>query len=200
MTGKDTDMELTPRLIGRRVVLETMERAHRDALLAAASDGELWKLEVTNVPGADSMDEYIETALRGWDEGTVIPFVTTIDGKVIGSTRFWKLDRKNRNVEIGHTWIAQSWQRSIANTEAKFLMLQYAFETLDLIRVQFTTDELNQRSRSAILRLGAVEEGLIRNERIMPNGRKRNSLRFSIIDDEWPGVKARLLERLGASE
>lgn len=173
-----------------------MERTHRADVLAAASDGELWKLEVTNVPSADNLDEYIDTALRGRDEGTVIPFVTKVDDRVIGSTRFWKLDQKNRKVEIGHTWIASSWQRSFVNTEAKMLMLQYAFETLNLIRVQFTTDELNHKSRSAILRLGAVEEGLIRYERIMPNGRKRNSVRFSIIDEEWPDVKTRLLDRL----
>lgn len=189
-------MDLKPQLIGRRVVLEPMERIHRADLLAAASDGELWNLGVTNVPNEDNVDEYIETALRGRGEGTVIPFVTKVDGKIVGSTRFWKLDGKNRKVEIGHTWIARSWQRSFVNTEAKTLMLQYAFETLGLIRVQFTTDELNQKSRSAILRLGAVEEGLIRNERIMPGGRKRNSVRFSIIDEEWPNVKARLLDRL----
>lgn len=177
--------------------MEVMEDIHRADLLAAASDGELWKLEVTNVPDANNIVGYIETALRGREEGTVIPFVTKVDGAIIGSTRFWKLDRQNRKAEIGHTWIASSWQRSFVNTEAKFLMLQYAFETLQLIRVQFTTDELNHKSRSAILRLGAVEEGLIRNERIMPNGRKRNSMRFSIIDEEWPEVRARLSDKLG---
>lgn len=196
MKIEDAPMNPKPILIGRRIVLEAMERTHRADVLAAASDGELWKLEVTNVPSADNLDEYIDTALRGRDEGTVIPFVTKVDDRVIGSTRFWKLDQKNRKVEIGHTWIASSWQRSFVNTEAKMLMLQYAFETLNLIRVQFTTDELNHKSRSAILRLGAVEEGLIRYERIMPNGRKRNSVRFSIIDEEWPDVKTRLLDRL----
>ena len=142
---------------------------------------------------------YIAKALQGEREGTVLPFVITLtgSGQVIGSTRFWKIDHDNRKLEIGHTWYAQSWQRTAANTECKSLMLQHAFETMRCVRVQFTTDILNERSRAAILRLGAVQEGIIRNERIMPNGRKRTSVRFSIVDDEWAGVRAKLAERLG---
>jgi N-acetyltransferase len=115
---------------------------------------------------------------------------------VIGSTRFWKLDRANRKLEIGHTWLSASMQRSAANTEAKCLLLTYAFDTLQCVRVQFTTDELNEKSRAAILRIGAKQEGIVRHERIMPDGRKRNSVRFSIIDDEWPDVRANLEARL----
>jgi len=128
----------------------------------------------------------------------MLPFVTIIKatGQLVGSTRFWKVDRKNRKLEIGSTWLSTAWQKTFVNTEAKYLMLRYAFETLNCVRVQLTTDEINQKSRNAILRLGAKQEGIVRNERIMPDGRKRNSVRFSIIDDEWPEVKARLEERL----
>lgn len=115
---------------------------------------------------------------------------------MLGSTRFWKIDRDNRKLEIGHTWLAASAQGTGINTAMKFAMLEHAFETMDCVRVQFTTDELNTRSRAAILALGAVQEGIVRHERIMPDGRKRNSVRFSIIDSEWPAVKAHLLARL----
>lgn len=179
-------------LTGTTVELLPLQRAHKAALLEAAADGELWNLKVTHVPGPDTVDQYIDTALAGRDAGTVIPFtlVRCDTGQVVGSTRFWKVDRVNRKLEIGHTWLALSTQKSGINTEAKLLLLTYAFEVLDCVRVQFTTDELNEKSRAAILRLGAVQEGIVRHERIMPDGRKRNSVRFSIIDSEWPQVKA----------
>lgn len=185
-------------LHGKHIHLRPLLESDADAVVAAASDGELWRLNVTVVPSADTVKAYIDTALSGQAQGTVLPFVTLANstGAVIGSTRFWKIDSHNRSLEIGHTWLAKSWQRSVANTEAKYLMLRHAFETLACIRVQFTTDVLNEASRRAILRLGAVEEGLIRNERIMPDGRKRTSVRFSIIEDEWPAVEARLCARL----
>lgn len=185
-------------LHGKHIHLRPLLESDADAVVAAASDGELWRLNVTVVPSADTVKAYIDTALSGQAQGTVLPFVTVANstGAVIGSTRFWKIDSHNRSLEIGHTWLAKSWQRSVANTEAKYLMLRHAFETLACIRVQFTTDVLNEASRRAILRLGAVEEGLIRNERIMPDGRKRTSVRFSIIEDEWPAVEARLCARL----
>jgi RimJ/RimL family protein N-acetyltransferase len=185
-----------PTLDGGRVSLIPMQPDQRDALLSAAADGRLWELKVTTVPGPDTIDDYIAKALAGRDAGTVIPFATVADGSIVGSTRFWKIDLDNRKAEIGHSWLARSRQRSGVNMEAKLLMLGYAFETLGLIRVQFTTDELNTRSQQAILRLGAVPEGLIRNERIMPDGRKRNSYRYSIIDAEWPDVKARLSAKI----
>lgn len=195
----DPQSAMKPTLRGERLTLVPLEKQHRDVLLAAAADGNLWDLKVTAVPSAETIDTYIETAIAGREAGTIIPFVTVAGDQVVGSTRFWKLDRVNRNIEIGHTWIGASWQRSFVNTEAKFLMLEYAFEVLDCIRVQFTTDELNERSRRAIVRLGAVEEGIIRNERIMPDGRKRNSVRFSIIDTEWPQVKDQLKARLASA-
>ena len=117
-------------------------------------------------------------------------------GQIVGSTRFWKVDLANRKMEIGHTWLGSSIQRSGINTEAKYLLLTHAFETMQAIRVQFTTDELNEKSRAAILRIGAKQEGIVRHERIMPDGRKRNSVRFSIIDPEWPEVKAMLQQKM----
>ncbi|WP_106804622.1 GNAT family N-acetyltransferase [Pseudomonas sp. S5D5] len=185
-------------LTGTTVELQPLQPEHKAALLDAAADGELWNLKVTNVPGPGTVDQYIDTALAGRAAGSVIPFtiVRRDTGQVVGSTRFWKVDRVNRKLEIGHTWLALSTQKSAINTEAKLLLLTYAFEVLDCVRVQFTTDELNEKSRAAILRLGAVQEGIVRHERIMPDGRKRNSVRFSIIDSEWPQVKANLQAKL----
>ncbi|AQG98192.1 GCN5 family acetyltransferase [Burkholderia sp. KK1] len=187
-----------PTLNGQHVQLRPLQREDRAALLDAAADGELWNLSVTVVPNEDTIDRYIETALAGRDAGTVMPFavVRLEDGKVVGSTRYWKIDRVNRKLEIGHTWLAASTQRTGINTEAKYLLLAHAFEAMQCVRVQFTTDERNEKSRAAILGVGATQEGVVRHERIMPDGRKRNSVRFSIIDDEWPGVKAMLLAKL----
>lgn len=190
--------DLEPTLAGTRVTLAPLQAGDRNALLVASSDGELWKLKVTSPPGPETVDLYIAAALKGRAEGSVIPFKTMVGDEVVGCTRFWKLDPANLKAEIGHTWIARSWQRSFVNTEAKLLMLAHAFETMGLVRVQFQTDELNTRSRAAILRLGAVEEGLLRNERIMPDGRRRNTVRYSIIDSEWPAVKAGLMSRRAA--
>jgi RimJ/RimL family protein N-acetyltransferase len=190
--------DLMDALLGPHIRLRPMMPSDSVALVAAASDGELWNLPFTVVPSAATVDDYIQHALQGRDAGTVMPFVTEIiaTGQVIGSTRFWKIDRNNRKLEIGSTWISASWQRTFVNTEAKLLMLRYAFEELHCVRVQLTTDEINEKSRNAILRLGAKQEGIVRNERIMPDGRKRNSVRFSIIDEEWPNVQSRLEELL----
>ena len=187
-------------LQGHRVALRPLEARDADALVTAAGDGELWNLSVTVVPDAGTIAHYIDTALRAEAQGTTRPFAITLaeNNEVIGSTRFWNMDAANRSLEIGHTWIGESWQRSFVNTECKYLLLRFAFEELHCIRVQFTTDELNDRSRAAILRLGAVEEGLIRHERIMPDGRKRNSVRYSIIDAEWPQVRTLLEHKLRA--
>jgi N-acetyltransferase len=187
-------------LHGPNVRLRVMMPSDADVLVRAASDGELWNLFVTVVPSEATVAAYMKPALDGFTEGSVIPYVIELakSGEAIGSTRFWKLDRANRKAEIGHTWIAKSWQRTVVNTEMKYLMLKYAFEELGLVRVQFQTDELNDKSRAAIQRLGAKQEGIIRKERIMPDGRIRNTVRFSIVDDEWPDVKANLERRLAA--
>jgi len=188
---------IQPVLTGQLIELQPLQSDHRKALLDAAADGELWNLTVTAVPGPGTVDGYLATAITQRQAGTAMPFVIVRrdTGRVVGSTRLWKMDLLNRTLEIGHTWLSASVQRSGVNTEAKLLLLQYAFETLACIRVQFTTDELNATSRAAILRLGAVQEGIVRHERIMPDGRKRNSVRFSIIDDEWPEVKSRLQQQ-----
>lgn len=186
-------------ITGPRIELRPLERSDGPALVAAASDGDLWTLPFTVVPSRDTVDDYVGRALSGRDEGHVLPYVVVLRAshEVAGTTRFWKIDRQNRKLEIGHTWIAASWQRSFVNTEMKFLMLRFAFETLNCVRVQFTTDQINTRSRAAILRLGATEEGRIRNERIMPDGRLRNSIRFSIIAAEWPDIRQSLAQKLG---
>lgn len=191
-------MQIEPSLTGPRIVLRPLAATDARALVAAAADGELWSLPFTVVPSAATVDAYIGAALQGHAVGSVMPFVIVLrkTGQVIGCTRFWKIDRINRKLEIGHTWLAASWQKTFANTEAKFLLLRQAFDEMGCVRVQFTTDETNAASRAAILRLGAKEEGVIRHERIMPDGRKRNSVRYSIIDDEWPAVKAKLEQRL----
>jgi N-acetyltransferase len=185
-------------LSGKTVELRPLQQAHAADLVSAAADGELWNMKVTVIPGPETVGSYIATALAGHQAGTVMPFVIVQreTGQIVGSTRFWKIDRKNRKLEIGHTWLGQSVQRSGLNTEMKWLLLQYAFEVMQCVRVQFTTDELNDKSRAAILRIGARQEGIVRHERIMPDGRKRNSVRFSIIDDEWPEVKTMLIAKM----
>jgi N-acetyltransferase len=184
----------TPTLSGHAVELRPLRMDHKQALVDAAADGALWNLKVTVVPGPETVEAYIDRALEGERAGTVMPFVIVDKAKnrIVGSTRFWKIDHANRKLEIGHTWLGATSQRSSINTEAKYLLLTYAFESLNSVRVQFTTDELNEKSRAAILRIGAKQEGIVRHERIMPDGRKRNSVRFSIIDDEWPEVRRKL--------
>lgn len=188
-------------LTGTAVELRPLRTEDAPALLAAAADGELWNLTVTVVPNADTVDRYIATALEWAAAGTAMPFVIVdrATDRVVGCTRYWRIDRVNRCVEIGHTWLSQSAQRTRINTEAKYLLLTHAFEAMACIRVQFTTDELNEKSRAAILRLGAVQEGIIRNERIMPNGRIRNAYFFSILDTEWPAVKRNLEAKLSGT-
>jgi RimJ/RimL family protein N-acetyltransferase len=185
-------------LTGKTVELRPLQREHTQGLLDAAADGQLWNMKLTVVPGPGSIDSYIATALEGRAAGTVMPFVIVRrdTGALVGSTRFWKIDRVNRKLVIGHTWLSESAQRSAVNTEAKYLLLCHAFEAMQCVRVQFTTDELNEKSRAAILRIGAKQEGVVRHERIMPDGRKRNSVRFSIIDEEWDEVKAMLEAKL----
>ena len=144
------------------------------------------------------MRAYIETALAAQAAGTALPFATVekAAGRAIGSTRYMAIDCTNRRVEIGSTWLGRTWQRTAANTEAKYLMLRHAFETWRCIRVELKTDSLNARSRQAILRLGAKEEGTFRNHMITASGRIRHTVYFSIIDAEWPAVKAALEQKL----
>jgi RimJ/RimL family protein N-acetyltransferase len=188
-------------LIGSRVKLRPMLASDGPELVKAAADGDLWNLPYTFVPSADTIDSYVRTALEGRADGTVIPFITQIiePKRVIGSTRFWKIDWEHRKLEIGWTWLGKSWQRTFVNTEAKFLMLSFAFERLNCVRVQFMTDEMNDTSCAALLRLGAKQEGIVRHDLIMADGRKRDSVLFSILDEEWPNVRRALEERMKES-
>ena len=196
--NRNDPADFLPTLISKHVELQPLQREHTVPLLHAAEDGQWWNNKWTFVPDATTIASYIETALDGRQAQTMMPFAITRrdTGKVVGTTRLWKIDRSNRTLEIGNTWLGQSAQRTHVNTETKFLLLSHAFEVMDMVRVQFMTDELNEKSRAAILRIGAQEEGIIRHERIMCDGRKRNSVFFSIIDSEWADVKARLLQKI----
>ncbi len=148
------------------------------------------------------MAAYIEAALNEQERGLALPFaiVEKATGRAIGSTRYANIDRMHHRVEIGWTWVARDWQRTPMNTEAKYLLLRHAFETLGCMRVELKTDSLNERSRAAILRIGAREEGIFRNHMITASGRVRHTVYFSIIDSEWPAVKARLEAKLRSSK
>ena len=187
-------------LEGEHVRLIPMEAEHREAMLQAASDGRLWELWYTTVPSEESIDEYIRNTLDKRTSGIEYPFVVVhkATGAIIGSTRYYNIEPHNRRLEIGYTWYAKSYQRSAVNTECKYLLLNYAFEQLNCIAVQFMTHERNERSRNAILRLGAKQDGILRNHRILQDGSIRNSVVYSITADEWPEIKTRLLSRLNA--
>ena len=185
-------------LEGANVRLEPLEEKHKDGIYESILDGELWKLFVTLVPHPDKIDLFYEYALKTYKEGQSLTFAT-IDqhtGEVVGSTRFMKADIANKRAEIGYTFIRKSYQRTKINTEAKLLMLTHAFENLGMNRVEFLTDYFNQTSRNAILRLGAKQEGIIRNHIVMPDGRVRDTVMFSIILNEWAGVKQNLEYKL----
>ncbi|HEX2779065.1 MAG TPA: GNAT family protein [Gemmatimonadaceae bacterium] len=187
-------------LVGRHVRLEPLDRAHAERLLPIALDPELWRIGVEHAGSAEALHAYIDRALAARDAGIALPFAT-IDlatGTAVGSTRFGNYEPAHRRIEIGWTWIGRAWQRTAVNTEAKLLMLTHAFETLGLRRVELKTDVLNERSRNAILRIGAREEGILRQHLVTWNGRVRDSVCFSILGSEWPAAKARLLERLAA--
>jgi len=185
-------------LEGEVVRLEPMSFDHLHGLCEVGLDESLWALIPSKVASREDMLAYIESALADLDRGVALPFVTVEkgSGKVIGSTRFGNIDTANLRTEIGWTWIAPAWQRSRVNTEAKLLMLTHAFETWKCIRVEFKTDSLNERSRNAIRRIGATEEGIFRNHMITASGRFRHSVYFSIIDTEWESVKAKLRSML----
>ncbi len=176
------------------VVLEPLQREHEEDLLAAAKDGELWKLWYTSVGSPDAVLGYIDKALEMRENQGAMPFVVRrkYDGKIVGSTRYFNVDAASRRLEIGHTWYSKSTQRSGINTEAKLILLKHAFETLDCIAVEFRTHWFNFDSRAAIARIGAKQDGVLRNHQIAPNGTLRDTVVFSIIASEWPAVKAHL--------
>ena len=185
-------------LDGRVVRLRPMGLDDVEALAAAGADPEVFRWYVAPVPGVAGMRAWVEDALRAQAAGLALPFVTVAcdTGAVIGSTRFGSYDRPNRCVEIGWTWLTPSSQRTAANTEAKYLMLRHAFESWNLDRVEFKTDSLNQKSRAALARIGAVQEGIFRRRRLCHDGRWRDDVWFSVIAPDWPKVKAGLEARL----
>lgn len=185
-------------LEGRHVRLEPLTLAHAAPLCEVGLDEDLWRWTTTRISTHAEMRAYIETAQAEQARGSSLPFATLhlSTGRPVGSTRFGNIDAANRRLEIGWTWVGRNWQRTPVNTEAKYLMLRHAFETLSAVRVEFKTDSLNERSRRALLRIGATEEGTLRNHMITHTGRLRHSVYFSVIDSEWPQVKSALEEKL----
>lgn len=188
-------------LRGNIVRLEPLQESHIDALGDVAYDPALWQYTMTHISNRNELETYVHAALAVAAHGTGLPFVTVLqkENRIIGSTRFANYDRESRRIEIGWTWVAPPWQRSGANVEAKLLMMTHAFEQLGCHRVEFKTDVLNHKSRNALLGIGATEEGVLRQHSIVWNGRIRDSIYYSVLAPEWPGVKARLSERLSMS-
>jgi N-acetyltransferase len=184
-------------LTGEKIRLTPLRREDAEGLALACDDGALFRSEVTLIPPPAQMDDFVRSALEKRDSGLELPFVVTeiATDAVIGMTRYRNIDLQHRKVEIGSTWYAQSRQGSGVNDDAKYLLMRHAFETLGCVRVEFKTDVLNARSRAALRGIGAIEEGVMRQEMIMPNGRLRDSVYFSVLDREWPAVKARLEAR-----
>ena len=185
-------------LSGEAVRLEPLSLDHHDALCEIGLDPALWCWTTVQIATREDMRRYIEDALRMRDAGSALPFATIdrASGRVAGCTRYGNIDPANRRLEIGWTFVALQWQRTRINTEAKYLMLCHAFETLGSIRVEFKTDALNETSRRAIARIGAREEGTLRHHMICADGRYRDTVYFSVIAPDWPQVKAALETKL----
>ena len=194
-------MKFTPiTLEGNFVRLEPLAASHKQGLCDAIRDGELWNLFVTIVPHPDAIDAFFANAQTTLENNEGMAFVT-IDkatNKIAGSTRFMKSNLPNKRTEIGFSFLGKSWQKTHINTESKLLMLTHAFETMGLNRVEFLTDYLNTTSRNAILRLGAKDEGILRNHMVMADGRVRDSVIYSIINSEWAGIKQHLNFKLNS--
>lgn len=181
-------------LKGALATLEPLVYEHGPGLSKAASDGELWRLWYTSIAPPDRMHEYVAAALDMRGRLGAMPFAVreNATGEIVGCTRYFNVDAANRRLEIGHTWYAKRVQRTGLNTECKLLLLGHAFETLQCIAVEFRTHWFNHASRAAILLLGAKQDGVLRNHQVMPDGAKRDTVVFSIIDGEWPAVKQHL--------
>jgi RimJ/RimL family protein N-acetyltransferase len=181
-------------LRGRHAALEPLEASHLDGIRAAAADGELWRLWYTSVPDPEKTKDWLAVALGMRDAQGAMPFAVrdNRDDAIVGSTRYFNVDPVNRRLEIGHTWYARRAQRTAINTECKLMLLTHAFETLGCIAVEFRTHWFNHASRNAIERLGAKQDGVLRNHQLLPDGSRRDTVVFSIIDGEWPAVKRHL--------
>ena len=186
-------------LTGRVVRLEPLAEAHVSGLTVAGADESIWRYMRYGIIRAEAqMADLVRGLLAGQAAGTDLPFTAFHQetGRIIGMTRYLHIEPENRGLEIGGTWFAVAHQRTAANTESKYLLLRHAFETLGCIRVTIKTDLRNERSQRAIARIGAVQEGVLRNHMILPDGTIRASVIYSIIDSEWPGVKALLAAKL----
>ena len=187
----------TPILRAGDLTLRPLEASDRSAILDASADGELWTLFYTAAPGPDTVDAWMERAAQERRAGRSLPFAVVKHGQVIGSTRFMRMNEAHRRLEIGTTFYAASAQRTGVNTQAKRLLLGHAFEQLNCLCVQFRTDWFNRPSRTAIERLGAKLDGVLRNHTIMADGRVRDTVSYSITANEWPGDKKHLDFLLG---
>lgn len=187
-------------LQGKHVTLQPLRKEHAKSLVEAASDGELWNLWFTGVPSATTIDAHIEEALSAKAQGLALPFIVIDNAtqSIIGSTRFCNADSTNQRVEIGYTWYAKRFQKTLVNTECKYLLLSHAFDALSAIAVEFRTHWHNQASRKAIARLGAKQDGVLRNHQKMADGSFRDTVVFSITNTEWLAVKASLRYKLAA--
>jgi RimJ/RimL family protein N-acetyltransferase len=185
-------------LEGRIVRLEPLSLAHVPGLAEVGLDPAIWRLTIARPTSEADLRTWAETALRAREAGTEMPFATveTATGRPIGSSRYMNIVLEHRRLEIGWTWLAPPWQRTGANREAKLLMLTHAFEVLGCRRVEFKTDSTNEASRTALLGIGATFEGIFRKHMVMPGDGVRHSAWYSVVDDEWPAVKARLEESL----
>jgi RimJ/RimL family protein N-acetyltransferase len=193
-------MNITPvTLEGEPVRLEPMRLEHYERLAEIGLGQDIFRYFPIAIDTKEQMLAYVRHSVAATDSGEMLVWVTVSRelGQPVGASSYLNIDRRNHKLEIGGTWIAPQWQRTACNTEAKYLQLCHAFETLGCGRVEFKTDSLNAKSREALARIGAIEEGTMRNHMIMPDGRLRHSVYFSVIESEWPSVKARLRAMLG---
>lgn len=192
--GAQTLTVVPTTLSGRTVRLEPLERHHADALVEAARDAEIWAYMPTRLDDPAAMAGWIETALQERAAGITLAFAIVSQERdvPIGATRFMDIRPRDRGLEIGWTWLAKSAWRTGVNTEAKFLLLEHAFESVGAIRIQFKTHRMNLRSRKTIERIGAQFEGILRNHYVLPDGTYRDSAYYSVIESEWPAVRRHL--------
>ncbi|PEW51487.1 GNAT family N-acetyltransferase [Bacillus thuringiensis] len=186
-------------IIHERAKLRLMDNTDVETLFSIVEGNrDIWAYLISKMDSMQDMQQYVQKAIKGYGRGTQIPFIVVDQqsNKIVGSTRLYNISVEDKTVELGQTWYHPSVQRTSINTECKYMLLQYAFEKLHMLRVQIKTDTRNEKAQRAIERLGAVKEGVLRNERKLPNGYVRDAVVYSIISSEWPGVKEQLLEKL----
>ncbi|HDR4898132.1 TPA: GNAT family N-acetyltransferase [Bacillus cereus] len=186
-------------IIHERAKLRLMDGNDVETLFSIVEGNrEIWAYLISKMDSVQDMQQYVQKAIQGYGKGAQIPFVVVDQqtNKIVGSTRLYNISVEDKTVELGQTWYHPSVQRTSINTECKYMLLQYAFEKLHMLRVQIKTDARNEKAQRAIERLGAVKEGVLRNERKLPNGYVRDAVVYSIISSEWPDVKEQLLEKL----